>query len=89
MDGKKTQVHSHALNGRRSYDRLNRTFSNLKRSLPHRVNWTNISVATNPEEESWIQVHINFTCKDVSAFHLLYPLYVSAGANRWFVGICS
>ncbi len=31
-----------------------------------RVNWTNISVAVNPEQDSWIQVHVNFTCKDVS-----------------------
>jgi hypothetical protein len=31
-----------------------------------RVNWTNISVATNPEQDSWIQVHVNFTCKDLS-----------------------
>jgi hypothetical protein len=31
-----------------------------------RVNWTNISVAINPEQDSWIQVHVNFTCKDLS-----------------------
>lgn len=31
-----------------------------------RVNWTNISVAVNPEQDSWIQVHVNFTCKDLS-----------------------